>query len=226
MGKQIPGDIRDVYDNLPPGWYLGTVTGLEESTVDINNQGPVFVLKAQLRVVEPKELANRMHFETFWIGDHGDPSKNIPSDPMADMAITWQRRGGQFKKMCAAAGVQVEQSDTDTVAREMQNKPLMFKLDQKINDGKVYVNAKDWAMPGTQRPEVHEVATKQHVAAPAPAPTPPPVPPAGHGTGPAAGGAPGWAPPPAPAPAPYAPPAPGGQPFAPPPPPFQQPPQR
>lgn len=159
----VPSGIKDPNADLPAGIFRGRIEKLEQGHIDVKENGvPTgeqwYVLKATIRVVEPAEHKNRIHFETFFIGDRGDASKGYEPDLEAEKPETWQRNCGWVKMMAHAAGVPFEGHPIEEVCDSVRDKMVDFKVTKSISktNGREYTNVRDWQEAGSMQPAVNE----------------------------------------------------------------------
>lgn len=98
MGKKYdPADIPDVGISLATGRYLFSIASLDDSQATSTGK---YMIKTELRVIEPSVLANQPHFHQFVIG--------TDTDPEADEKASWQGFAARlYRQMALKAGFEL-----------------------------------------------------------------------------------------------------------------------
>ncbi len=155
----IPQQIDDPFTDLAPGNYRGRIDKVELRTTKTNK----LMYVAEVRISEPREAANRVHFENFVIGTDDDPSAERPE--------TWTKTAGRMKQFSDAAGVPFLGQDPNVVVMELVGKTLDFKVNTRVDKttGEKRAQISKWATQGTFQPEIEAMGVGGIAPAQAPA---------------------------------------------------------
>ena len=155
----IPQQIDDPFTDLAPGNYRGRIDKVELRVTKTNK----LMYVAEVRISEPREAANRVHFENFVIGTEDDPSAERPE--------TWTKTAGRMKQFSDAAGVPFLGQDPNVVIMELAGKTLDFKVNTRVDKvtGEKRAQISKWATQGTFQPEIEAVGMGGMAAQAAPA---------------------------------------------------------
>lgn len=182
MGRIIPTDIRDPFEQAPPGWLLLEVTGAGEGMVGKEGE-EVYGLQVEHTIVEPATVAGVEHNETFFIGVNEKTEAvkrgKLKADPEANNPETWQARAGNFKRYASKFEINVEGADLDLVFQELMGKRIMAHIIHAPSktlreDGTPFINARvdRWVAVGEVKPELEEAHAIQPAKPAAPVPGP------------------------------------------------------
>ncbi|MDE2099273.1 MAG: hypothetical protein KGL39_18610 [Patescibacteria group bacterium] len=175
MGRIIPTEIKEPFEQLPAGNFLLQVTGAGEGMVG-KPGSEVYGIQINHTVVEPASHAGMEYDETFFIGigahDKQVQSGKMQADPEAANDDTWKARAGRFKRYCEKHGINIEGADLDLVFQQLTDKQLIAKVILQPSktavrdDGTPMMNARvdRWFAVGEAQPGID--TTPQPAAAP------------------------------------------------------------
>jgi len=194
-GFTIPDDIREPFEQLPPGMILFEIGQMVETNVTGKEDDPCFGLAMDVIAVEPPEVAGLTRTEKFFWGIRASDQRVLngraKADPWAENNETLQATMGRFKLFVEAVGLECKGNSEALYAalkgrkvighvvhkagrpKEGQDRPMSFaNVDRWLpeNSGiKLYVSevSEETAAPA----KGGNGAAQQ--AAPAPAPAPP-----------------------------------------------------
>lgn len=153
----IPQQIDSPFTDFDPGSYRGGIDKMNKTMSKSNK----LMFVGEIRVSEPVEASNRVHFENFVIGTEEDPTAQNPN--------TWKEKAGRLKQFCEAAGVPFLGQDPDVVVQELIGKQVDFKVNVRVdrNTGEKRSVVSKWAPKGSFLPEIELTQGKAPTAQPA-----------------------------------------------------------